>query len=151
MNYDTAQPYIASYIILKNKQGQVAFVLRSNTKWMNGFYGLPAGKVEKDESFSACAIREAKEEVGVSIDPNDLRQTLTMHRYEKDQNDWVDLFFVATQWSGEPYNAEPNVHSELSWFGMNELPENIVPNVRDALEQIEKGITYREYNWEETA
>lgn len=58
MIYATATPYIASFVILR-KAGKIAFVLREHTKWMNGYYGLPSGKVEKNEAFSAAAIREA--------------------------------------------------------------------------------------------
>ena len=47
--YDTATPYLASFVIIR-KEGKIAFVLRTNTGWMNGYYGLPSGKVEKVES-----------------------------------------------------------------------------------------------------
>ncbi len=43
--YNTAQPYAASYFLVK-KVGMLAFVLRSNTTWMDGYFGLPSGKVE---------------------------------------------------------------------------------------------------------
>lgn len=147
--YDTARPYLASFVILRNSKDEIALVLRKSTGWMDGNYGLPSGKVEEDEPFMACAIREAKEEAEVDIDPADLQYAMTMHRYEKGQNNWVDVFFVARKWSGEAYNAEPHKHGELKWFPVNQLPENMVPNVRDAIEQIEKGNVYREFGWEE--
>ncbi len=48
--YDTAQPYIASYLIIR-KEGKIAFVLRENTRWMNNHYGPPSGKIEKKRKF----------------------------------------------------------------------------------------------------
>ncbi len=78
-SYSTATPRIASYVIIR-KANKVAFLLWSNTSWKNGFYGLPSGKVEQNESFIAGAIREAKEEIGVDIDATDLKYVHTMHR-----------------------------------------------------------------------
>lgn len=83
MKYDTQTPYVASYVIVKNEEGMIAFVMRSNTSWMNGFYGLPSGKVEQNESFLHAAIREAKEEIGVEVKVNDLEHAITVHRYSK--------------------------------------------------------------------
>ena len=73
MSYDTARPYIASYVILR-KDGKIAFVLRANTNWMNDHYGLPSGKVENNESYLQAAVREAKEEVALPC----VRQTSSM-------------------------------------------------------------------------
>jgi len=80
MKYDIATPYTASYIILR-RGNKVAFVLRSHTTWMNGFYSLPSGKVEKNETYTAAAIRETFEEVGVRVQRSDLEHVLTMHRH----------------------------------------------------------------------
>jgi 8-oxo-dGTP diphosphatase len=78
--YRTAQPRIAVYILLE-KDGRHAFVKRSNTGWRDGYYSLPSGKVEKGESYLRAAVREAKEEVGVTIDLEDLEHVLTTHRF----------------------------------------------------------------------
>jgi 8-oxo-dGTP pyrophosphatase MutT (NUDIX family) len=147
MTYDTATPYIASYVLLRCK-GKIAFVLRSNTSWMNGYYGLPSGKIEKGESFMAGAIRETKEEVGITITAQNLRHALTMHRQEPNQTmSWVDLYFEVDYWEGEPVNAEPHMHSELAWLDPKALPENVIPAVAAALEAIEAGKVYAEYGW----
>ncbi len=144
--YDTATPYLASYVVLRGVDGKVAFVLRSNTKWMDGHWGLLAGKVEKGESFTECAIREAKEEGGVTIAPDQLTLKLMAHRHS-DDSDWVDAVFEASAWQGEAYNAEPHMHSELSWFDLHTMPENMIPAVRVYLAGIEAGKTYLEYGW----
>lgn len=144
MSLGTATPYIACYVLIE-KDGKIAFVLRENTAWMNNHYGLPSGKVENDESYLAAAVREAKEEVGINVEPADLKFVHVMHRREG--YDWVDVYFKADSWKGEPYNAEPHMHSELAWFALNDLPENTIPPVKFALEQIEAGRQYSEYGW----
>ena len=146
--YNTATPYIASFVLVR-KNSKVAFVLRENTRWMNGHYGLPSGKVEKGESFTAAAIREAKEELGIVLKSASLKHVLTVHRYEPDSfaSDWVDVYFEASAWEGEPFNAEPNMHSELAWLDPHNLPDNIVPAVRFGIEQVIAGETFGEYGW----
>ena len=146
--YNSQAPYIASYMIFTNDKNEVAFLLRSNTSWMDGYYTLPSGKVEPDEFFIACAVREAKEEVGVDVLPEDAHMSLIMHRSEPD-GFWVDAYITIHKWQGDLHNAEPHVHGNLAWFALDELPKNIVPGVRVALEQIAKGKTYYEYTRED--
>lgn len=140
--YDTSRPYAAAYVILR-KGNKVAFVLRENTGWMNGYYGLPAGKVEKNETYTAAAIREAKEEAGVDLMPEHVRFVHLAYRNE--DMEWVDIYFEADQYEGEPYNAEPHVHAELAWFDVDNLPDNVIASSRYALEQLQQGKQYSEY------
>lgn len=150
MSYETQRPHIASYVIFKNDKGEVAFVMRSNTSWMNNHYSLPAGKVEVGEPYFKGAIREAKEEVGAVVTEKQLKHVLTMHRYTKGNHapEWVDVFFEAQEWSGELINAEPDMHSSLDWLDPNNLPENMLPMINSAFEAITKGETYVELGWE---
>lgn len=151
MKYDTATPYIASYMLVTNDEGKVAFVMRANTSWMNGYYSLPAGKVENDESYIECALREAKEEVGIEADADDLEHVITVHRRESDSDAmyWVDVYFKVKKWQGEVRNAEPKVHSELAWLDPNDLPDNVIPAVIFAFKQMIAGKNYAEYGWKE--
>ena len=152
MSYDTATPRVASYVIVRH-EGKICFVLRANTGWKDGFYGLPAGKVERGESFKQAAIREAKEEIGIAVEQANLQHIFTMHRRENEQdqkelNDWVDCFFEVGSWQGDPANTEPHKHSEIGWLDPNTLPENVIPSVRFAIEQIALGRQYGEFGWQ---
>ncbi|HXR49633.1 MAG TPA: NUDIX domain-containing protein [Verrucomicrobiae bacterium] len=138
-------PYTAVYLIFK-KDGKIAFLLRSNTGWMNGHYSLVAGRVDKGEPFTRSAIREAYEEAGATIQPQDLKPVLIIHRNEPGSV-WVDLVFEVLKWGGELYNAEPEKHGELVWFDPNQLPENMVPSARFYIEQYLAGSSYAEYGW----
>jgi 8-oxo-dGTP diphosphatase len=157
MKYESAAtPYTASYLIFR-QTGKIALLLRENTPWMNGYWGLPSGKVDKEgkngsESFTAAAIHEGQEEVGATIVPTNLKHLLTMHRNEPSQDmAWVDVFFEVTEWEGELYNAEADIHKSLDFFDPDQLPEKVIPSIRFALEAIQAGKNYAEYGWRENA
>ncbi len=143
--FDSAAPYIASFIILR-RGTKVAMILRKNTNWMDGYYGLPAGKVEWGETFSLAVAREAFEEAGVKVSAKDIEFRHAAHRHIED-TDWVDMYFEANEWSGDPFNAEQHKSEELKWLDLSNLPENVVPSQRAALEHVVKGISYSEYGW----
>lgn len=144
LSIKAARPLSAAFVLIE-RDGKYLFVLRGNTKWMNGYYGLPSGKVEDGEGFLMAAVREAREEVGVELAPETLRHVVTVWRQAEEPGfEWCDVAFVAGTWSGEPYNAEPTVHDRIAWFGLDELPENIVPNVKEIISCYQKGQTYSE-------
>ncbi len=151
--YDTQHPHIASFVIVRNEEGKIALVLRSNTKWMNGHYGMPSGKVEHAESFSAAAVREAKEEIGIDVAIEDLEHAITVHRYSVEENndkenmEWVDVYFEVNNYQGEVHNAEPHMHDEVAWFAVDELPDNTIPAVKATLEAWAEGKKYLEYGY----
>lgn len=147
--YHTARPYLAAFVFLR-RNGKIALILRSNTEWMNGYYGLPAGKAETGERATAAAVREAYEEAGVRLREKDLSFVHLCHRHSSDSTlAWIDVLFETAQWEGEPVNNEPHKHSELSWHNPDSLPENTIPAVRHYLQQIKAGHVYSEFGWEE--
>ncbi len=148
-HYDSARPYIACFVILR-RGNKIAMVLRKNTGYMDGYYGLPAGKVEYHETYTTGAVREAKEEAGVTIKEEDIHMVHVVHRHGKEHGgfmDWVDMYFEVTTWQGEPHNAEPHKAERLDWVDVEDLGDNIVPHQKDALRYIAQGVPYSEYGW----
>lgn len=140
--------YPACYILIR-KDDMFLFVMRENTGYMDGNYSLPAGRVEEDETFSNGAAREALEEVGITVDASNLRHVHTQHRFSKtsDKKQWVDVFFEADEWSGNPSNNEPDKHSRIEWLPIANLPDNIMDYQKNALDQIAAGRAYSEFGW----
>lgn len=58
-----------------------------------------------------------------------------------------DAFFVATDWTGEIKNMEPEKCDDLSWFDMNNLPPNTIPYIKTVIENILNKKHYSEYGW----
>lgn len=138
----------AAYVIFR-KDDQILLVRRSKTGYFDGSYSLPAGHFDGGEPAMGVAIREAKEEVGVDINPRDLRLVHTLHRASDIpiKHERIDLFFETRKWAGELTNKEPHKCDELRWVKIDKLPSKIVPEVKQVLQKIVAGVIYSELNF----
>ena len=105
------------HLILRRGDG-ILLGLRRNTGYSDGMYHLPAGHLEDGETVIAGAIRGARDELGVDIDPADLRLVHVMHN----RSGRVSFFFEVARWSGDIINAEPDKCAALDWFAADRLP-----------------------------
>lgn len=127
-------------------ENKVLLIRRYQTGYMDGHYSVPAGHLDGNETVRMAAVREAGEEVGVLIDPRDIAFAGVFHRHEGDER--IDFFVHVQCWSGEPVNAEPGKCDELRWSELNDLPENTIPYIRQALENYKSGVPFEEFGWE---
>jgi 8-oxo-dGTP pyrophosphatase MutT (NUDIX family) len=131
----------AAYLLLI-KDNKILLSRRFNTGWRNGEYSLIAGHLDPGESIRTTMVREAKEEAGITIDKDDLVFTHVMQQYENEK--YFDFYFTSKKWEGEPTNCELNKCDDMRWFPLNDLPDNLVPNVKQAIESYENGQYYSE-------
>ncbi len=118
---------------------------RYNTGYEDGNYSLPAGHVEADETVRQTLIREAKEEVGVEIKSEDITLAHVMHRKGSDSNDErLDFFFTCSGWAGEPKIMEKDKCDDLTWFGLEALPDNTIPYIKEAITLAREVVLYSE-------
>lgn len=134
----------AAYLIVL-KDDKVLLLRRSKTGWRDGEYTLPAGHVDGNETIRAELCREAREEIGITITPADLQFAHVMH--QRDSHEYIDFYFVAKTWSGKPTNCEPEKCDDLRWAAPTDLPENVIPNVKQALKAYAAGEGYSEFGW----
>ena len=125
------------------REDQVLLLRRFNTGYADGQYSVPAGHLDGGETVLAAAAREAEEETGLRIDVDDMVFSLVMHRIEEEER--VDFFVHVRQWQGEPVNTEPDKCDELRWVNVNELPDNIIPYVKRAIQNHRAGIVFHEF------
>lgn len=127
------------------KDGEVLLLRRYNTGYEDGKYTVVAGHVDGGETIRQASSREAKEEVGIEIDLQDLRVVEIMHRKSEDER--VDFFLEAQKWSGELENREPEKCDQVAWFSLDALPENTIAYVKRALSNYQRGVWFEEYGW----
>ena len=125
------------------REHQILLLRRFNTGFRDGEYSVPAGHLDGGETVMDAATREAEEEVGVKIKESDMTFSNVMHRIEDDER--VDFFVQVHQWQGEPFNAEPDKCDDLRWVAIDTLPANIIPYVKQALENHLNGTPFDEY------
>jgi len=136
----------AVYLILL-RNDKILLARRFNTGWMDGSYSLIAGHLDGNESVSKAMIREAKEEAGITINKKDLLPATVIHRCYPDQ-EYIDFFFVAKKWTGIPAIKESDKCDDMSWFSLNELPENLLSYIKEALDNYQNKTAFFESGWE---
>jgi 8-oxo-dGTP diphosphatase len=124
---------------------QILMIRRFNTGYADGQFSVPAGHLDGGETVIAAARREALEEVGVHIDPQDIEFSSVMHRLDGEER--VDFFLKIHKWAGEPVNAEPDKCDELRWVSVNDLPANTIPYIRQALQNHAQATRFDEFGW----
>lgn len=127
------QANVAVYGIFE-KDGQILFQQRANTSYMNGYYSVPAGHVDDDESLITALIRECKEEVGVDITPEDVSFSQVQHVVT--DSIYLCFFFKISKYKGEIKNMEEDKCSDLRFFPKNNPPEKLIPELKAYLQGI---------------
>jgi SAM-dependent methyltransferase len=130
------------HLILR-RGDQVLLARRSGTGYGDGLLNGPSGHVEDGEDVRAAMIREAYEEVGVELTPDDLRVALVMQHRGPGGQPRIGWFFEAGCQEhgrgGEPYNREPQKCSGISWHPLSALPDDMIAYCRAGLDAYRAG------------
>ncbi|MBY0280918.1 MAG: dTMP kinase [Alphaproteobacteria bacterium] len=139
-------PVAVMMVIIKDNK--VLLGLRQGTGYMDGYYALPGGKHEGGESLKSSAIREVKEELGITCIPEDLSFKGLVHAIPSGGYEITGECAYATfqihNFTGEITNAEPSKCKEVRFFPIDELPENITNMSRRCILQALSGEVYQE-------
>ena len=88
-------------------------------------WSVPGGGIEKNESEEAAAIRETKEEVGVTINKNDLKKIGWQRVPYKKGWPYLNLTFFQVSLAVKPHISvtRPLEILEADWFSKDNLPK----------------------------
>lgn len=139
---DRFQVIPAAYLLLTDDQGRVLLTHRRGSYMSDHWACGAAGHVEAGESVLDAAVREAREELGVEIDPADLEPLTAMHRTAGNGlaiDERVDFFFRVRRWAGEPTRMEPDRSAGIAWFALDALPDPVVPHELEVFERLRQG------------
>lgn len=124
--------FVSAVHLFLIRDGRVLLLRRFQTGYEDGNYSVVAGHLDGDETVVGAALREAREEIGLELAPEDVQVVGVMHRRSNDER--IDWFVACSRWQGEPSNAEPDHCDELRWADPAALPHNVIPYVRRALD-----------------
>jgi ADP-ribose pyrophosphatase YjhB (NUDIX family) len=137
---DVTQVRVGAGVVVRDAQGRVLLERRSDC----GYWGLLGGRIEKGESVEQAAVREVKEESGLDVritrllgvysDPDEGR---IVAYSATDIIQLVDIVVEAEILGGELTRSAES--EELRFFSLDELPSEIVPPARQALEDHASG------------
>ncbi|MBB6118088.1 NUDIX domain-containing protein [Nocardiopsis algeriensis] len=133
--------------VILYRDGRIALLERRNTGYCDGMLHLPSGHLEEGEALHTAAAREAEEEVGVTIDPGHLALAALVHFRQGPGHARVGAFFLATQWEGEPCNAEPHKAGRLVWADPNMLGPDVIPYPAEGVRAWLEGSGFVPYGW----
>ncbi len=136
-------PVLAHTLLFRNNQ--VLLLRRAHTGYLDGWYALPGGHLQRGEGIVACAIRECFEETGVVLDPARVLPAAVMPYRSADQQG-VDFIMACDAISGEPRLAEPDHFDDMRWFGVDALPPNAAPYIERAIALARSGDWFLEFS-----
>lgn len=125
---------------------QVLLARRSNTGYMDGLWDFAgSGHVDEGETAIQAVVREAREELGIRISENDVTFAHLSHRLGRNGNrTYYDIYFIIHQFRGEPTIKEPDKCSQLTWFPIDALPDDMIVIRRQALKAYLQSECYSE-------
>lgn len=133
---------------MKDGKEEILLQKRKNTGYYDGYYDFSAsGHVEKNETMADAMCREAKEELGITINKNDLEFVCLVHKKDKDEPTYYMGTFKTKKWTGDLIINESKKIEELKWIDINNLPNNLIGDRYIAIENYKNGINYGEYGW----
>jgi ADP-ribose pyrophosphatase len=121
-------------LIINNNNETLLMKRGSKSKNEIGYWSKPGGAVEFGEKVEDAIKREIKEELDIEIELIKFLD-FTDHIINSENQHWIAINFLAKIINGEPKIMEPNKHSEIKWFNLNDLPENIT---QTTIEPIQK-------------
>lgn len=119
-------PRVGIGVMMQNETGEVLLGLRQGSHGA-GEWSFPGGHLEWGETVFETAVREVKEETGLSVGKMELISVADEMRYIKtDNKHYLNIGVRAEYAGGEPQVREPEKCKEWRWFSLNNLPEKIL-------------------------
>jgi 8-oxo-dGTP pyrophosphatase MutT (NUDIX family) len=125
-------------VLLQQRKGGIF-----DKKWESS----ASGHIDHGEGPADAGIHEAFEEILVKIDKKDLKFVHVIFKeVGGDHHGYFNFSFICEKWEGTPTIGEPDKCSDLKWFDINNLPEDLIPDRRLVISELKKKNYYSEYS-----
>jgi len=118
-------------------QGDRVLLVKRAHPPIQGQWSIPGGVLEVGEMVRDAAIREAREETGLTVEPSELLGVYDRILYDPDhrvQYHYVLIDFLCRAVGGTVFAASDA--AEVQWFTREELPAlNLAPDTQDVIQK----------------
>ena len=126
-------------VIIRDERGWVLLEKRSD----NGLWGVPGGRIEPGESVMEAALREVKEETGLTVKITRLQGVYSgpdgrIVAFPDNVVQLVDIVLEATIVSGQLSCSSES--EELQFFDPAAFPAELAPPARSPLQDVVSGV-----------
>lgn len=122
--------------VLIDVEDKILLAQRPKGKAMAGLWEFPGGKLEDGEPPEEALVRELHEELGISVDQQDLVPwTFASHAY--DDFHLLMPLYLCRRWQGSP---QPLERQKLSWVSVDQLEHYAMPPADEPLVQALKAL-----------
>jgi len=115
-----ANPALAVGVLVADAENRVCLILRGEEP-RKGFWGLPAGFMEGDETAEQAAVRECREETGLDVALDGLAE-LYSYRHADHETSGVLILYHAHIIGGTPQAGTDT--TDVKFFAASEIPFN---------------------------
>jgi 8-oxo-dGTP diphosphatase len=128
---------VVDVILLLMRNGRILLRERANTGYGDGAYEPPTGELADRETIVETAIRVAAAEAGIAIQAENVSLAHVMH--DVSGSGRIAFFLTVSGWQGEYTSADAR------WFGVGNLPTNMLDRSRVALRNYAEGMRFSTY------
>ncbi len=128
---------VVDVILLLMRNGRILLRERANTGYGDGAYEPPTGQLADRETIVETAVRVASAEAGIVISAQNVSLAHVMH--DVSGSGRIAFFLTVAGWEGE-YTSP-----DLRWFGVGNLPTNMLDRSRVALRNYTEGMRFSTY------
>ena len=114
---------------LITRAGLILLGKRSPTReFYPNVWDVFGGHVEPDEEHERTLIREVQEELDITLTRWTFLETITQPlpigiEVDKPPDLLIAHFYLVTAWTGTPVNRQPEEHSQIRWFSLEEATQ----------------------------
>jgi 8-oxo-dGTP diphosphatase len=127
---------VVDVILLLMRNGRILLRERANTGYGDGAYEPPSGELADRETIVETAIRVASA-AGIVIDGENVSLAHVMH--DVSGSGRIAFFLSVSGWTGQPTSPD------VAWFGVGDLPTNMLDRARVALRNYADGMRFSTY------
>jgi len=125
--FKSGQYHLVIHVCIINSKGEMLIQRRTSSKrnWSNMWDFSVAGAAIAGENARTAAMRETKEELGINLDLNNVRPSLTVHFDMGKESGFDDYFIIYKDIDIETLNYSEREVASIKWASSQKIIEMI--------------------------